>query len=64
MQNPPEGLTLHLPVSQTSSRALGNMTGGVPPFGLQPEKVQETARLQIHHLEEGPHRSKLRGLPT
>lgn len=41
MQNPPEGAHVALfPVNQTSSRALGNMTGGVPPFGLQPEKVQ------------------------
>ena len=63
MQNPPEGAHVALfLVNQTSSRALGNMTDGVPPFRLQPEKVQ-AARLRIHRLEEGPHRSKHGGSP-
>ena len=57
MQSPPEGAHVALfPVNQASSRALGNVTDGVPPFRLQPEKLQ-TARLRIHRLEEGPHRS-------
>lgn len=63
MQNPPEGAHVALfPVNQTSSRALGNMTDGVPPRCLQLEKVQ-TAWLRIHHPEEGPHRSKRGGSP-
>lgn len=63
MQNPPEGAHVALfPVNQTSSLALGNVTDGVPPRCLHPEKVQ-TARLRIRHPEEGPHRPERGGSP-